>query len=355
MRLRGWLGVLVVIVLVDIAVRMVFVPQWLIRTGNIPGDGLRDGTYGRNLGVVFALAERTLATASRSLAVVGDSTVMGKLGAPGGRLTPLIERAFNAHPGEPRPITAIELGFLGLTTPDAAVIVAKALAMNVDLVVFAVTPRIVCRMAAQATDARRHAMEWGIASRLGIRFLVDEFSLATMAESVVRSHWALLRFQHEIRTELALAAASHLPRSWSKHLIPARYEVNLGSEAAPLAGPLWGNERCPLDDDSPEVVALRHLLDACAAERRCFIYHGPINPDGMGSFEPGLLARFRALITRMTKERNVPFHDYTDDLPASGFRKPFAGRPDAIHIAESGRLWLASELAKETRAFFERR
>jgi hypothetical protein len=137
--------------------------------------------------------------------------------------------------------------------------------------------------------------------------------------------------------------------------MPVEQGANLGSEAAPLSGPLWTSARCPLDDDSPEVIALRHLLDACAAERRCFVYGGPINPEGMGSFEPELLPRFRALIARLTADRGIPFRDYGDALPASAFRVPFMGRPDAIHVGESGRPWLAAELATQAHALLNAR
>jgi lysophospholipase L1-like esterase len=347
--------VVVVLVLVDVAVRLVYVPRRLDGVSKIAADGVRDTTYGRNLAVVFALTERAVAAASASMVVVGDSTVMGKIGSPEGRLAPLIQRDFNARPGTSKPITVMELGFLGLTAPDAAVVVARALATRTDLVVLAVTPRVLCRMTAEATDARRHAMSWSIASRLGVGFLVEQFSLATMAESAIRSHWALLCYQKEIRTELVTAVAPWLPRPWRKHIVPAEDRANLGSEPAPLGEPLWTSARCPLDDDSPEVIALRRLLDACQAERRCFVYAGPINPEGMDSFEPELLPRFRALIARLTAERGIPFRDYGDALPASAFRKPFMSRPDAIHVGESGRQWLAAELATQAHALLDAR
>lgn len=355
MRLRGWLGVIVLLVLVDVVIHLVYLPRWLAGATRVSMDGLRDTTFGRNLAIVFTLTERTAAATSPSMVVVGDSTVMGKLGAPQGRLSPLIQRSFNARTGTAKPITVIELGFLGLTTPDAAVIVAQALATQVDLVVVALTPRVLCRMTTDVTDARRHAMSWDVASRLGIGFLVDQFSLATMAESAARSHWALLRFQWEMRAELATSVAPWLPRAWRKQILPVGYSANLGSEPAPLAGPLWTSERCPLDEHSLEMIALRRLLDACQAERRCFVYGGPINPEGMGSFEPELLPRFRALIARLTAERGIPFHDYADAVPASGFQKPLVGRPDAIHVGDTGRLILANELASEAHALLDAR
>lgn len=355
MRLRDWVGVVILLVLVDGAVRSVYVPRWLDRASKLAADGVRDTTYGRNLAVVFGLMERVVTAASSSMVVVGDSTIMGKLGAPEGRLAPLIQRDFNTRTGTSKPITVIELGFLGLTTPDAAVVVARALSTPTDLLVLAVTPRVLCRMTAEATDARRHAMSWNVASRLGIGFLVTQFSLATMAESAIRSHWALLGYQKELRAELATAVAPWLPRRWRKHIMPTEERANLGSEPARLGAPLWTSARCPLDEDSPEMMALRRLLDLCQAERRCLVYAGPINPEGMDSFEPELLPRFRALVARLTAERGIPFRDYGDRLPASAFRKPFMGRPDAIHLGKPGRLWLAAELATQAHALLDAR
>ena len=122
-----------------------------------------------------------------------------------------------------------------------------------------------------------------------------------------------------------------------------------------MTGPLWTEAECPLDDGSPAVVALAHLLDVCAAEGRCFVYHGPVNPDGMGSFEPGLLPRFRALVARMVAERRVPYGDYTDALPASAFRTPLMARPDAIHLNQTGRAWLATRLAQDVHTLVDAR
>jgi len=85
MRPRGWLGVIALLVLVDVVIHLVYLPRWLAGATRVAMDGLRDTTFGRNLAIVFTLTERTAATTSPSMVVVGDSTIMGKLGAPQGR------------------------------------------------------------------------------------------------------------------------------------------------------------------------------------------------------------------------------------------------------------------------------
>jgi hypothetical protein len=258
----------------------------------------------------------------------------------------VLERRLAASEGALGTVAVVELGFLGLTTPDAAIVVAKSLAMDVDLVTYAMTPRIMCALPAEATDAHRYVLDPDVAARLGPRLLGD-YPLATLAGSAVRSHWALLTFQNEIRDQLAHAASRRLPEPWRGYVAPVPYAASLGGEAAPLTGPMWTNARCRLDDDSRAVVALRHILDMCAAERRCFPYHGPINPDALGSFDADLLPRFRALVARLTAERGIPYRDYADDLPATVFRRQTVGRPDAIHLEASGRAWLAERLATD--------
>ncbi len=346
--LAGWLGVLAILVLVDVVVRQVYAPTWLFRIGATDTGALHDVTFGQDLSIVFDLAERRIRAAPHTLALVGDSTIMGDLVAVRERFAPELEREIAATRDRANPVMVIELGFLGLTTPDASLVIAKALALGSDLVVYAVTPRVICTLPFSATDAVRYALDPGVPSRLGPTFLLREFSVASLAESAVNAHWTLFRYRREIRDGILRTVARQVPDAWQSSIAPEPHRADLRADGPPsLTGPMWTHASCELSDDSREMVALRRILEMCAAERRCALYHGPINPEGLGNFEPGLLSTFRDRVARLAAEHGVPFHDYAEALPAARFRPRYLGRADAIHLEASGRTWLAKRLAAD--------
>lgn len=345
--LAGWLAVLAILVVVDVLVRSVFAPIWLPRIASPGGSAPHDVTFGRDLSIVFALAEWRIRASPHTVALVGDSTVLGDLETEHQRLAPDLEHALAGTPGQADPITMIDLGFLGLTAPDAAIVVAKALALGSGLVVYAVTPRVACALPFEVTDAVRYALDPGVPARLGLAFLLDEYPVASLAASAVSARWALYRHRGAIRNEIQGAVARRAPAAWRAAIAPAPYQIDLGPDRLPMDGPIWTHARCPLDDDSREMIALRRIFAMCGAEDRCVVYHGPINADALGSFEPGLLPGFRKLVARLASEHRVPLFDYTEALSPESFRRSALGRPDAIHLASEGRTQLAQRLAAD--------
>jgi hypothetical protein len=346
--LATWLAVLGCLAVVDLAIACVFVPRVLVPRFTAPGHVLRDMTWGHNLSVLFTLAERRVAAAERSVALVGDSTVMRILLEPDrDLLSAQLADALNRRDLGGRPVEVIEFGFYGLPAEDAAVVIAKALAIGTDLVIYAMTPRIVCRLGRPATDAARYALDWDVASRLGMGFVWRSFGPEALVASAVRSRWQLLRFRRELKAGIAHQIALRLPQPWAATVMVEPYLAPLLDEGGQRTGPLWTRERCQLDTASAGVAALIRIADMCAAAGRCLLYHGPVNPQARWNFEDGLLPDFIALVRRLTNERHVPFRDYSDSVPASGFSTGSIRRPDPIHLSAAGRAPLVESLADE--------
>ena len=302
--LATWLAVLGCLAAVDLAIAWVFVPRVLVPRFTPPGHVLRDVTRGHNLSVLFTLAERRVAAAELSVALVGDSTVMRILLEPDrDRLSVQLANALARRELEGRPAEVIEFGFYGLPAEEAAVVIAKALAIGTDLVIYAMTPRIVCRLSRPATDAARYALEWDVASRLGMGFAWRSFGPEALVASAVRSHWQLLRFRRELKAEIAQQIALRLPQPWAAAVMVEPCLAPLLDEGGQRAGPLWTRERCQLDQASAGVAALTRIADMCGATGRCLLYHGPVNPEARWNFEDGLLPEFIALAQRLTSER----------------------------------------------------
>src|SRR5262249_48122564 len=104
----------------------------------------------------------------------------------------------------------------------------------------------------------------------------------------------------------------------------------------------------PIDSSNPNVRALDSLVAMCGRERRCLLYHGPLNPASAPTgFEPGLDDEFVERVTRAARAAGVPFIDYRSLGTPQRFRLTYMGTPDAIHLNADGKQWFAAILARD--------
>src|SRR5262249_7349055 len=107
----------------------------------------------------------------------------------------------------------------------------------------------------------------------------------------------------------------------------------------------------PLDASNRNVRALNRLVAMCGRERRCLLYHGPLNPAAATTgFEPGLDDEFVGHVTRAARSAGVPFVDYRPLGSPERFRMTPIGTPDAIHLDPEGKRWFAAILARDVAA-----
>jgi hypothetical protein len=347
--LWGWGAVVAALLLIDVVISRGFVPTVVAPAYYPAAKGLRDRTAGNNLGILFAIAARSIATDRSNVIVIGDSTVSLGLEREPERLATMLRTQLAQRDGLAS-AQVFDFSAIGLPVGEAAVVVAEGLAMGADLVLYAITPRIICALDQAATDARRYVFDRGVTSRLGFPYLLETYSLGELAESAVRSHWHLLAYRKEISETLVDRIADRVPRRWRASVLqlrPAAYVAPLLRDLGGTQhnGPLWTRAHCPLDEESEPIRGLRRILAMCQASSRCLLYLGPLNPAGAASFAPGLAEDFGALVTRLAARYEVPLADYRNLLTVDDFRKPNLGHVDAIHMEVTGRQKLAAALA----------
>ena len=336
-----WFGVLGALGALDVCVLHAFVPAYVIPRYDVPNLRLADRTAGNNLGILFAAtAQRVQAKRQRVVALVGDSTVMAWGERDNVTLTQQLSRGV-VKANVPN-VTVAEFASPGVPADEAAVLVTKALGLGASLVLYAVTPRVICDLARNATDADEYALDSDVAPELGARFLLSRYDSRTLAASFIRSHWALLRFRTEI---------SHTLSQWlvgALAIMPPLPSVGYTIRSIPPipGGPYWYRTKCNIGLDNIRVQALIRIADACAETGRCLIYSGPLNQRAIERFEPGLVSDFSLLTRRIFQERNVPYRNYAYAVGAPGFLHGPSG-PDAIHLNVLGRQRLANLLAPE--------
>lgn len=346
--LTTWLAVLVCFGLIDIGIREIFVPRVVAPKFDPPGVGLRDHTSGQNLGILFTLAADHVRPSHRTVVLVGDSTVAGIIEPEADILAVKLQAALRELSPALAHVEVIEFAALGLNTPEAAVAIAKGVVLGADLVIYATTPRVVCTLEGTPTDAEKYALDWGVASRLGPELLLQAFSLDGLATGAVRSRWKFLAFRREIHESIAQGISAEVSPRLGRALAHPHYQrPSIMERTGGRGGAMWAHENCSLGTDSVGIRALTRIADICATSGRCVVYLGPINPDGMQSFEPGLLADFMKFEENSIRARSVPFLDYHELLSPLDFKTPSFGRVDAIHLNPTGRQKLASRLAED--------
>jgi hypothetical protein len=152
-----------------------------------------------------------------------------------------ISRVLAQQPGVAPGLSVAEFAALGMPTDEAVVMIPKALSLGVDLVVYAVTPRVICKVL-RPSDAFNYVLDSDVAEQLGTKFLLQTYSPSTLATSAIHSHWALLRFS--TRNQCAAGQLDVSPRRIEAALGDARELCRQKATAAPgsaiLAAPeLW--------------------------------------------------------------------------------------------------------------------
>jgi hypothetical protein len=345
-------GVVCSLALIDYYLLGVFVPNVIMPRYAPEGLRLADRTANKNLSVLFEATAERLAEHERIVTVVGDSTVMAFREPEDRSLTAELARIVAKQPGAQRKVAVAEYSALGLPTEEALVLISKALALGVDLVVYAVTPRVICHMNERVSDVTNYVMEFGVARQIGAKSLVELYPPGQLASSLVYSHWGLLRYRREINARLVPWVAETFGVTMPLPT-PLAYTVGKPPHIT-NAGPLWTRADCGLDESNSRVRALVRIADVCRASGRCLIYSGPINQQSAERFEGGLIRDFSVFARELFQGRNVPFRNYTNAIMSSGFLPSPQGGPDAIHLNVNGRARLNSFLAPEVLRALER-
>jgi len=71
---------------------------------------------------------------------------------------------------------------------------------------------------------------------------------------------------------------------------------------------MWTRDHYRLDVPTPSTRAIDGIIDVCAHEGRCLLYHIPINPNAVRGFEDGLVDEFAEVRAepRRRSQRSLP-------------------------------------------------
>ncbi|HEV7732161.1 MAG TPA: SGNH/GDSL hydrolase family protein [Candidatus Binatia bacterium] len=333
--------------LVSVWVRYDFLPRWWA-----PVSWREHGMFGLPGSAVAAElallpAKGELPPKTPLVVVVGDSSVGG---SAVGESLPWMLREALAQRFPERPPQVVNLTFVGLYPQDAIILVAKALALDPDVIVYAVSPRVIPSepVVRFTTAAYEVAFQWDVVSRLGLPFTMALVGREDLGRSVVSSYVPLVRFRAQlsaalaaiVRTRIAPARVALLDR-----LVPQPPGLPQSLPSMADGRYLWPRSHHPLDPASLCVWALEALIRLCGREGRCLLYESPINPASARGFEPGLVDEFDAWVGARAAGAGVPVLDARDRGEPLQFRVTFGGQPDAIHPTPQGQAAFAAILA----------
>jgi hypothetical protein len=319
-----------------------FVPGWLARTYRDRFPIFRDRTWGQALGVAFELLPDRRREDDIVIVFLGDSTV-------GSMPQPLARHLRTAFPD--RETQLIDFTFAGLYARDALPLAAKAFALRPDLVVYAMSARIVPTEPLAATRVSDLVLQWDIVSRLGVSSTMALIEPQAIGRVLVYSLWPPARLRSALARAVREGLQPRLPTGVSR----ATGRLLAGPPVAPpgRGAPwrreewyLWPRWRHRLHPPTASTQALDALIALCARELRCLLYHVPLNDSAEGGFEPGVPDDFVHYVTDRAQMAGVPFEDYRDFGPTSYFAiNPVLGSRDAIHPTEEGSVAFAPVLA----------
>ncbi len=351
--LHIWLKLVVCGVLFALYTRQFYVPRNLAKLFDPPFAILRDRTGGRQLALLFEFMRLHRAKADVLVAILGDSTVNSA--GPEDTELPILLQKELAHVMPDRHVEVVDLGILGLYASDALFVAAEALSFHPDLLVYAISPRIVPTQteARWTTDVSDLALRWGIVSRVGLGTVLEMLDPRSLGRTMAHSWYLPLAVRLPMAMVFWERVFAHLPAG----LAPLRERISPGwPPAAPgVAGPSTGyqysREAYPIDDSNRSVRALDALIRMCGAEGRCLLYYVPVNPASAETgFAPGLVDDFAAHVAVTTQTASVPYRDYRALGTPDRFRRNLHGNPDAIHLTADAKPWFASILARDVAA-----
>jgi lysophospholipase L1-like esterase len=335
-RYHVWVKLAACLILFTTWVQWWFVPRWLVPHYRGLLADLNDLTGGTRLPILFELLPRRTSPRDLVIYFVGDSSVGGAY--PPQDFPPWMLREQLQQQFPDRRVVMVNCTTAGLYAQDALVVIAKALATGPDLVIYAMSPRIV-PMAPElrwATSAGDLEFDWDVVSTIGVATAIEQVGLIDLPRTMIHSWWKPVRLRAEL-----LHAALEAGRA----ALPPRF----GSVASTLEAPppphagrwmqspyFWPRADYRIEAPSQSMAALAALIDVCARERRCLLYHVPTNPAADRGFEPGLLDEFAAWVSTHAAAAGVPFADYRGvGLPAH-FKTNLAGLPDGLHPNKQG-------------------
>jgi hypothetical protein len=281
--------------------------------------------------------------------VMGDSSVGGSIVIT--ETLPFMLRAELAKRFPDHPPFVVNLAFIGLYPQDALLMIAKVLSLEPDLIVYAVSPRVIPTkpLVRFTTGAYEIAFQWDVVSRLGLPFTLELVGREDFGRSLVSSFVPLVRFRTQVSLELARRLRPRVA-PWVVPLLdrvvplPARLPASLPSGATTH---LWSRDEHRLDPSSLTVWALDGVIRLCGQAGRCLLYEIPINTAAPRGFEPGLVEEFDAWVGERAARAGVPILDFRERGDTSLFRPSYAGGVDAIHPTLAGQAVFASMLADE--------
>ena len=339
-----WLKLFVGLSVLTLWVDWSFVPGWLTRHYTFGQPLLHDLTRGSNLAILFALLPRQADPNEVRVVLVGDSSIGGTYPVEDYLAFMLSEQLRDRFPG--KRVRVFDFSIIGLYAQDALVLMAKAFAFHPDLVVYAVSPRIAPSSPATpwATAAVDVAFDWDVLQRVDPVTLVPLVGRESLGRTMVYSWWRVAA----LRTVFAQLVTERLAaRS------PALGRAVVAVTPAPLPPPpgerpggyLFPRDRYRLDPPTRSTRAFDALVRLCARERRCLIYHLPVNPSAERGFEPGLLDEFVAYVNARTGPAGVPFLDFRGFGKPENFRINLIRIPDVVHPTREGHAAFAPVLA----------
>jgi hypothetical protein len=332
---RIWIELALCLTLFTGVVRWWFVPGWLARHYADPFPLLGERTGARTLGVLFDLLPWRVTGKRPLVFLVGDSSVGGSYPARAFLGYKLQTELGRILPGGK--VQVVDCSMIGTYAQDALVVAAKAFAFAPDLVVYAVSPRIlpVTSTTPFATGVGDLALEPDVVSRLGLPTALWLVGPENLGRSLVYSWWAPARLRVMLAQALVETLKLHAPRAGD---VVERLAV--GPVPKPPAGfPgawLWPRKDYAVDVPSRSRDAFDAMVDLCGREGRCLIYHVPVNPAAVGGFEPGLDDEFVDYVRSRTTAAKVPFVDERLFGRPEHYKLNLAMRPDAIHPIEAG-------------------
>lgn len=295
-------------------------------------------------GVMFELLPARAAPDDILVVTVGDSTMAGMFGV--GTLSgPLYLQLAGAFPG--RRVQVVDLSIRGLYARDAVFLIARALALEPDVLIYAVSPRVLpfAPEPAWATTVEDVALDPHVIARLGLFTSLGFVEPSHLGRSLVYSYWPAAR----LRGELAHAFVQSLPAGVAGVLAPfvpqSKAPAFAEEPRADDGGARWTRARFGFDPATANTRAFEQILRLCQRDRRCLLYHAPVNPASDHGFEAGFVDDFVSEVAHRTTAAGVRFLDLHAGIPADDFiPQPYG--PDAVHLQNHGAKLLAGTLVR---------
>lgn len=336
-----WLKVLALLVAFTAWVEWSFVPSQLVPRYHRPLPIVAFPS--EDAGVMFELLPARAAADDVLVVTVGDSTMAGLFGV--GTLSgPLYMQLARRFPG--RHVQIIDLSIRGLYARDAVLLIARALALEPDVLLYAVSPRVLpfATEPGWATTVEDVALDPHIVARLGLMTSASFVEPSHLARTVVYSYWPVAR----LRGALAQALLEQLPAGVAAALRPFVAHPTAPAFAEEArdgdGGARWTRARFGFDRTTLNTRAFDEILQLCRRDGRCLLYHPPVNPASTHGFEAGFDEAFLSEVAGRTTAAGVRFLDLHARIPSEHFILQPNG-PDALHLKNEGARVLAETLA----------